>query len=138
MHYRMGGKNLWHGRNPVEDKSRLIQEVFRPFNLPHTEHELGLPLAFHDVLAQPFTAARVREFHDWKLALACMNRDRGLFPETLFQAELDRRWRRLFHRFADQDLGAAWAHLRLSCHWPVNRLSYLSKVTLRRWAGGKG
>ncbi|MBS1940255.1 MAG: glycosyltransferase family 2 protein [Bacteroidetes bacterium] len=135
--YRMGRNNMRHGRNPAEDKVRLIQEVFRQFNLPLTERELGLQLAFHEVLAEPFMAARVRELHDWKLKLACMNRDRGLFPETLFQAELDRRWRRLFHAFADHDLGAALAHLRLSGNWPKDRLTYLAKTTINRWVGRK-
>ena len=33
------------------------------------------------------------------------------------------------------DLGAGLAHLRLSGHWPVDRLIYLAKVTVNRWTG---
>lgn len=138
VQYRMGANNMRHERDPLEDKGRIIREVFRQFRLPINEDQLELQLAFHDLFHKPFSARQVKALHAWKNKLAVQNRERGLFPPALFETELERRWDHLFHRFADQDLGAAWAHLRLSCHWPVNRLSYLSKVTLRRWAGGKG
>lgn len=136
--YRMGANNMRYGRNELQDWRLLVRETFHFFGLPITADELELHLAFHGQWRVPFTAGRTRQLWAWKQKLAAMARERGLFSGALFEAELDRRWNRLFHRFADQDLGAAWAHLRLSCHWPVNRLSYLSKVTLRRWAGGKG
>lgn len=133
--YRMGENNMRHGRDPFVDKGRLIQEVFRVFGLPISEAELELQLAFHDLFRRPFTSAQVRALFDWKGKLAAMNRVQGLFPEALFEAELDRRWNHLFHRFADQGLGAALAHLRLSGKAPADRLIYLAKVSLKRWTG---
>ncbi len=135
--YRTGANNMRHGRNEREDWRVLVRAAFRFFELPLTEEELELHLAFHGQWAKPFDAGHTRKLWAWKQKLAAMARERGLFSGELFEAELDRRWDRLFHRFADQDLGAAVAHLHLSGRWPADRLSYLAKVTIRRWAGRK-
>lgn len=137
LSYRMGPNNMRHERDPVEDKSRIITEVFRIFDLPITDDELELQLALHDLFRVPFTSRRVEELRSWILHLGAMNRERQLFPVALFEAELERRWKRLFHPFADHDLGAALAHARLSGHWPADRMSYLAKATLNRWTGRK-
>ncbi|MEO8733982.1 MAG: hypothetical protein ABI373_06600, partial [Flavobacteriales bacterium] len=73
----------------------------------------------------------------WVDRLERINTERGLFPEDLFLAELEHRWRRLFHRFADHDLGAALAHQRLSGSWSMHRSTYMAKATLNRWTGRK-
>lgn len=135
MYYRMGDNNMRHGRDPVTVKGRIIREVFRRFDLPLTEEQLVLQLALHDLIRTPFDTMQVKKLHAWTARLAGMNRERGLFPRDLFEAELQHRWQRLFHRFAEGSLSAGLAHLRLSGHWPVDRLIYLAKVTLNRWTG---
>lgn len=135
--YRMGENNMRHGSDSVEDQRRIVREVFRFFGITHTDEQLELHLAFHGVLGTSFTAERVAALWAWKLQLVRTNRERGLFPADLFEAQLDRRWQRLFHRFADTDLGAAMAHMRLSKSWPIERLSYLGKVTIKRCLKGK-
>ena len=135
--YRMGENNMRHGRDPVEDRARLIQEVFHVFDLPMTANELELQLALHELFRVPFTARRVEELRAWIERLASMNRERQLFPEDLFGAELERRWKRLFHHFADHDLGAGLAHMRICGQWPKDRSIYMAKATLNRWTGRK-
>ena len=137
LRYRMGGNNMRYGRDQYADKARIVREVFRIFELPLGGPELELQMALHDLFLQPFNAAKVHALHAWKAKLADLNRKRGLFPTALFEAELDRRFFRLFHRFADENLGAAVAHLRLSGRWPADRLSYLAKTTINRWTGRK-
>lgn len=133
--YRMGANNMRHGRDELQDWHLLVRETFRFFGLPITEEELELHLAFQGHWLVPFTAGRTHQLWAWKQKLTAMARERGLFSGALFEAELDRRWDRLFHRFADHDLGAAMAHLRCSGQWPASRLMYLSKATINRWAG---
>ncbi|MBP8824417.1 MAG: glycosyltransferase family 2 protein [Flavobacteriales bacterium] len=135
--YRMGANNMRHGRDERDDWRLLVHETFRFFGLPASAEELELHLAFHGQWAEPFNAGRTRQLWAWKNKLAALARERGLFSGALFEAELDRRWGRLFHRFADHDLGAAWAHLRCSGQWPADRLMYLLKTTLSRWGGRK-
>ncbi|HQW31108.1 MAG TPA: glycosyltransferase family 2 protein [Flavobacteriales bacterium] len=137
LHYRMGSNNMRHERDPAEDKRRIIKEVFRIFSLPMTDPELELQLALHDLFRVPFTARHVVELRSWTRRLAAMNRERRLFPEDLFEAELERRWKRLFHHLADHDLSAGLTHLRLSGSWPMSRSTYLVKATLNRWTGRK-
>lgn len=137
LSYRMGANNMRHERDPVEDKARIIQEVFRFFELPISDRQLELQLALHDLFRKPFKADQVIALRKWIDSLAGLNRERALFPVALFEQELNRRWNRLFHRFADHDAGTALAHLRLSGQWPMDRLSYLAKATLNRWIGRK-
>lgn len=136
--YRMGENNMRHGRDTVEDRFALERELFRFFKIPATDAEVGSHLAFHNLFRKPFNAADVRALWTWKNKLGNINREREIFPTKLFQAELERRWERLFHRFAEQDLGAAMAHLRLSGHWSPGRLAYFGKVAINRWLDRKG
>lgn len=133
IRYRMGENNMRHGRDAVGDRRRLVREAFRFFDIPHSDEELDLHLAFHEVLSGPYDAERVRRLWAWKLELIRMNRERSLFPVDLFEAQLDHRWQRLFHRFADHNVGAALAHSKLSTVRTLDRSVYLIKVTIRRW-----
>ncbi len=133
--YRQGTNNMRHARNEHQDWRILVEAAFRFFDLPATADELELHMAFHGQWEKPFDGARTRRLWAWTQRLKTMNKERKLFPEALFEAELDRRWNHLFHRFADQDLGAALAHLRLSGKAPADRLIYLAKVSLKRWTG---
>lgn len=139
MEYRMGNNNMAHGRDNTRDKALLLPAVFRQFGLSLTEAQLDLQLALHALFRKPFTAAQVGALWAWKQELSTLNRNRQLFPVDLFEAELDHRWSRLFHFLADQDLGAALAHLQLSSHLTGRgrreRLMYLTKTTLGRWSG---
>lgn len=137
IQYRMGENNQRHGRDAFEDRAMVVKEAFRFFGMPIAPEELELQLAFHDLIRKPFNAERVRALWEWKERLIGINRERDLFPADLFEKQLHHRWQRLFHRLADADLGAALTHLRLSRSWPLDRLSYLTKVTVARILGRK-
>ena len=134
-YYRMGANNMRHQRDAYTDKKRIVQEVFRLLELPISNRELELQMALHGLFLQPFTAEQVHALKTWTSHLVSMNKERNLFPADEFQAEVERRWKHLFHTFADQGAGAAMAHMRLSGGYPWHRLSYMAKVTLNRWAG---
>lgn len=135
LSYRLGMNNMRHGRDEMADRIALEHETLRLFNIPATDAEVELHVAFLGHFAKPFTAARVRALWAWKQKLVALNRERKLFTVDLFEHELERRWNRLFHRIADLNLGAALAHMRISGSWPKDRLTYLAKATLNRWSG---
>ncbi len=133
--YRLGDNNMRHGRNPLADKAQLNKEVFRLFGLQITDREVQLQMALHDVYDLRFTPTSVRELRTWMERLIKMNREHGVLPLDLFEAELERRWSHVYHPIADTGLGAALTHLRLSRSWPRDRLAYLMKTTVNRWLG---
>jgi glycosyltransferase involved in cell wall biosynthesis len=135
--YRMGENNMRHGRDTVTDRFALERELFNFLQIAATDAEVEMHLAFHNLFRRPFHAADVRALWAWKNRLGRINRERGLFPAKLFEAELERRWDRLFHLFAGQSVGAAMAHFRLSGNWSTARLAYLGKVTANRWLDRK-
>jgi len=137
LYYRIGANNQRQGRDPVEDQAQLIKEAFRLFDLPISGEELELQLALHGLFRESFNAKRVRELRSWVDRLERSNRERNLFPADLFREELEHRWNRLFHRFADHDLGAALVHQRLSDNWNFALSTYMAKATLNRWTGRK-
>lgn len=135
LEYRMGENNMRFGRNEWNDRFALEKATFHFFEIPATDAELELHLAFHTLFRSRYDAARTKALWAWKQKLIQWNREHRLFTPDLFELELQRRWDRLFHLLADQDLGAAWAHLQLSGSKPMNRLVYLTKATLNRWMG---
>ena len=137
LHYRMGENNMRHARDPQTDKAAIIRAIFQFYGLPLTEPLLDLQLALHGLFRVRFDAGRVRGLWHWIHELEEWNRAKGHFPPDLFAAELHRRWQRLFHRFADNDLGAALTHMGLAGQWPMARLMYLAKTTVNRWTGSK-
>lgn len=133
--YRMGANNMRHGRDEFADRLALRRETFRFFGLEASDAELDLHMALHGLWRKPFDAKAARALHRWTGKLIQQNREKQLFPADLFEAEVHHRWSRLFHAFADAGLGAAVAHLRLGGSWPMDRLGYLAKTTIRRWSG---
>ncbi|MBK7247029.1 MAG: hypothetical protein IPI05_05075 [Flavobacteriales bacterium] len=97
---------------------------------------MELQLALHDLFRVPFTARHVVELRSWTRRLAAMNRERRLFPEDLFEAELERRWNGSSITSRTMT-SCGLAHLRLSGSWPMSRSTYLVKATLNRWTGRK-
>ncbi|MEO8588916.1 MAG: glycosyltransferase family 2 protein [Flavobacteriales bacterium] len=133
LYYRMGANNQRHGRDPIQDRAMVVREAFRFFDVPMTDDDLVSQLALHQLFRTPFNARQVRDLWSWTSTLRRMNAERALFPADLFEAQLQHRWQRLFHTFADHDVRAALTHLRCSRSWPLDRLVYLVKTTLKRW-----
>lgn len=133
--YRMGANNMRHGRNKLPDQLTLERAIAKLFNIPMDEAELHLHVAFHGVLSGAFDSARVKALWNWKKKLERMNRSKNWFTPQLFEAELDKRWKHVFYLLCDQDPGAGLRHLQISGSWPCARINYLTRVTLRRWAG---
>lgn len=131
LEYRMGENNMRHGRDPKDDRFALEQATLRFFGIPASDDEVDLHLAFHRMMRKPFDAARTRALWAWKEKLIAWNRERRTFTPEIFEAELERRWNKLFHLLCDHGAGAALAHLRLSGGWSASKLIYLAKIILR-------
>jgi hypothetical protein len=117
----------------VEDKARIINGIFQALGLPLSPVQLELQLWLQGYGRTAIDADLVRRLYQWMQDLTDLVRERGMFPDEPFRSELQRRWKRLFHKFADADLGAALAHSRLSRAWPKDRMSYLARTTINRW-----
>ncbi len=131
LEYRMGDNNMRHGRDPMGDRFALEQAALQFFGIPASDEEVDLHLAFHRMMRKPFDAARTRALWAWKEKLIAWNREHLTFTPDIFEAELERRWNKLFHLLCDHGAGAALAHLRLSGGWSASKLIYLAKLSLR-------
>lgn len=135
LEYRMGDNNMRHGRDPMDDRFALERATFDFFGIPATDAEVELHLAFHRMVRGGFDAARVQALWAWMQKLITWNRSHGTFTPEVFEAELHRRWTRLFHLLADESIGAAMAHMRLTGNWSVGKVLYAMKVAVRRVVG---
>lgn len=135
MTYRMGGNNMRHGRDELSDRMALERRKLAYYKLPCSHEELIAHVALYHQLGGPSARHLARAAWNWKENLKMLNRQRKLFTPDRFEAELDRRWARLFHLLADRDAREALEHCRLSRSWPVGRMVYLAKVSLKRWTG---
>lgn len=134
--YRRGEQNISHGRDKSEDFADITRRTFAFFGLPLSEEQLDLHLLAGKIFRRKPDAATVKELRAWLDELLELNAERGLFPPTAFTRRLETAWDELFHFLADRSASAALAHLRISGHWPLGRLSYLlkrrAKAILRR------
>jgi glycosyltransferase involved in cell wall biosynthesis len=133
--YRTGEQNMRHGSDPLEVRARIYRRQFELFGFSAGEAEVRLQLMLHRLFRQVPDTRDIKALAHWVARLKAMNRARRAFPAAVFEAELDRRFGRLFHPVADHRFAAGWACLRLSRSMSAARLAYLLKVTVRRWAG---
>ncbi len=137
LNYRIGEQNQRHGRDPVHDKEQVCRYVFGSYGIAATDEEFALQLMFHKLKKGTFNSARVRSLWNWRAKLITMNRSRQLFPVDLFEKHIAYCWDTAYYLLADDGIGAAITHMRLSGKWPLDRLVYLAKVTLKGWLGRK-
>lgn len=130
--YRVGDQNMRHGTDAYESRARIYRRQFELFRIPAGQEEVRLQLMLHRLFKQAPTVQDVKALVRWVERLRALNRERGLFPARVFEQELDRRFNRLFHPFADASVPAALAHMRLSRSWSWPNLRYLMAVGLRR------
>ncbi len=133
LNYRIGEQNQRHGRDPVHDKEQVCRYVFGSYGISATDEEFVLQLMFHKLKKGTFNSERVRSLWNWRSKLIAMNRSRELFPVDLFEKHVEYCWNTAYYILADDGIGPALTHMRLSGRWPMDRLMYLMKVTLRRW-----
>lgn len=136
MRYRIGDHNQRHGRDPVVDRAAVCKEVFRYFNIPLSEAELDVHMLFHQLPRTAVDRDLIRRFLLWEKELIRRVEDLALFPMELFKAEVARRRKKAFHLIADRDLAAASLFLRKAGEVSMGELSYLVKVTAKRWTKG--
>ena len=79
--------------------------------------------------------AEVRALYRWKERLKRAVRANGVFPQALFEAEVDRRWKRLFHPIADRGTLAAMVHMLLGGGANLGNLRYLITARISRLRG---
>ena len=124
-----------HGRDPLRDKGSIYTRVFEMLGIPAGEEEVRLQLMLHRLFRQVPTAADVIALSRWIARLKAWNRESGHFPEDGFEAELDRRFRRLFFLVADRRIVAAFVHMLLGAGFTPGNLRYLLNVLIRRSFG---
>ncbi|MBK6343598.1 MAG: glycosyltransferase [Flavobacteriales bacterium] len=134
-HYRFGEQNMRHGHDPLEVKARIYAGAFRILGIEAGEEEIRLQLMLHRLFRRVPDAADVVSLANWIAWLKAWNRETGHFPEDGFEAELDRRYRRLFFLIADRRVVAPIAHMRHGAGFTVGNIAYLIKVLLRRLLG---
>lgn len=117
----------------MEDRAGIYREQFRMFHIPVSEEEIRLQLIFHRLYRKPPSRADVIALMQWRRRLVELNRQLGVFPTAVFEAEVERRWQRIFHPIADHDLTAAFTHLFLGGGWSFSKLRYLALVSLHRF-----
>jgi len=131
--YRVGDQNMRHGRDPYEDRAAIYRESFRIFGIEASDAELSSQLMLHGLWKHLPGTAEVRALHAWVVKLQQINRERGLFPIEVFEAELERRWKKRFHALADASFWSGLVHLRLSRPFDAQRIRYLAAASVRRW-----
>ena len=134
-YYRIGEQNMRHGRDPLRDKGSIYVRVFEMLGIPAGEEEVRLQLMLHRLFRQVPTTADVIALSRWIASLKAWNRESGHFPEDGFEAELDRRFRRLFFLVADRRIIAAFVHMLYGAGFTAGNLRYLLKVLIRRLFG---
>lgn len=135
MSYRIGDQNFRYGRDALADRARVHREVFRFYGIDAGAAEADLQLMLHQQFRKPPSAVDIRSLWAWINRLNKFNREHQLFTEDIFEARLDKEWKRLYYICADRWLGPALTHLRISGGWPMGRLAYLLKVRLRKLLG---
>jgi len=130
--YRTGEQNMRHGGEPKSARDALYREGFRMFGIAASEEEVQLQLMLHQMFPIAVGPVLVTALHEWIVKLKSINRERGLFPVRVFEAELDRRWRRSFHPIADRDLRAALTHMKLERTREFARYRYLAAAAFAR------
>ncbi|MCC6841410.1 MAG: glycosyltransferase family 2 protein [Flavobacteriales bacterium] len=135
VHYRRGAQNIAHGRDKAADTAPLQQAAFKAMGIPHAPEELDLMLMGSTIFKLKPTAARVKALRRWYNKLIALNADRHFAPEAAFQARVEQQWNKLFHHLPRYGMAPALAHLRLSGHWPMDRLVYALKYRINARLG---
>ncbi|HRD51424.1 MAG TPA: glycosyltransferase [Flavobacteriales bacterium] len=133
--YRFGEQNMRHGRDPLEVKARIYEGVFGILGIAAGKEEIRLQLMLHRLFRRVPDATDVVSLARWIARLKAWNRDTGHFPEDGFEAELDRRYKRLFFLIADRRTIAPFVHMWHGAGFSFGNLSYFFKVLLRRLLG---
>lgn len=129
--YRVGAQNMRHGSDAYSVRERLYRRQFESMGLMVSDEEIRLQLMLHRLFKRPPDSRDARSLAQWVGRLKAANHERAFFPQRTFEQELDRRFNRLFHPFADASVQAGLAHLRLSRSWSWSNLRYLLAVGLR-------
>jgi len=133
--YRVGEQNMRHGLDPLEVKARIYARMFEMLGIDAGKEEVRLQLMLHRLFRRVPDAADVVALSRWIARLKAWNRESGHFPEDGFEAELDRRYKRLFFLIADRRGIAAILHLRHGAGFTIGNITYFMKVLLRRMLG---
>jgi glycosyltransferase involved in cell wall biosynthesis len=133
--YRIGEQNMRHGRNAVVDMHHLYRAVFDHFGIPATKEQIVLQTFLNEeVGGAPPNAGQVRRLAVWIKELEAANQRLGVFPSPEFEAQIEKRWKGLFHRIVLHDAWSALYHMWLTNElW--GRAGYWGKVTSERWLG---
>ena len=134
-HYRIGTQNMRHGRDPLEDRERILRRQFMVHGITASDEEVRVHLLLHRLFRRVPDSADVIALAAWIERLKALNREKHLFPVEVFTAELDRRYRSLFFLLADHHFSAAVTLARHGGGMGFGNLRYLAAVTVRRLLG---
>lgn len=133
--YRLGEQNMRHGRDHWKDRVAVVAEAFRIFGVPTDDGGPEYFCTLEEGWPTLPDAQRVRAIHRWLMGLFRLNAQHGWFDRQIFESFLLRRWSALYHRLAQEDHAAAWAHARLTRPIPWMRLRYLLGQGVKRMVG---
>lgn len=128
VRYRVGEQNISHGQDMQERWKAVLRVGLPVLGLEPTDENIRYHLMTKPTFLAPVDRALVRGFKHWIDRVVEIQRQRGLYPQAAFEARMERSWDRLFHFLPEHSAGAALEHMRLSKHWPKDRLLYLLKV----------
>lgn len=135
--YRVGAQNMRHGRDPLADKARIYQRQFEMWGIPGSVEDVRLQLMLHRLFRKVPDRHEILALAGWIDRLVAHNRAAGLFPADVFEAELLRRFKRLFFIIADHRFLDACAHMSAGAGWTMGNMRYLLQVSAKRMFGWK-
>ncbi len=135
VHYRRGPQNIAHGRDKAADTAPLQAAAFRALGIPFTAEQLELQLMGSTLFKRKPTPAHVGALRHWYNGLVALNGTLHFAPEPAFGQRVEQQWNKLFHHLPRYGMATAWAHMRLSGQWPMDRVAYALKYRINARLG---
>ncbi len=130
--YRVGDQNMRHGRDPLPDALALYAEVLKRHGLPNDTESVRAHVLLQGTFNLRGDATLVKRTAAWMNTLRAWNLDRNHCPAPVFEAELEKRWERLYHALVDRSLGAALMHAQCSPRYRWRNTVHALRRALQR------
>lgn len=130
--YRVGDQNMRHGRDPVPDALALYTEVLARHGLPHDADSVRAHLLLQGTFGLQGDPALVKRTAAWMDILRSWNLRNDHCPAPVFEAELAKRWERLYHALVDRSLAAALMHAQCTPGMRWRHTVHALRRTLQR------
>lgn len=135
IHYRRGAQNIRKGQDMDEVRRKVLSLALPklgmvPDHRNMLNHCLNIPIFWEKA-----DRRMVRDFHLWLDEVKEINGQKGFFSAQALSDKLEFTWQKLYHYLPDHGWTPALEHMRLSGHWPMDRIIYLLKVRINALLG---